>query len=458
MSFVIHGLGTAHPPAALTPDDGLALARHMAGPDVRTSDWLGPIYANSGARSRFQVIGGAVVRDILNGTTESGSPFLPTAANEGVGPTTAERMAIYAEEAGPLAVRAAAAALAESGFAAESITHLITVSCTGFVAPGVDFALICELGLPPTVARTHVGFMGCHGALNGLRVAHAFARADPAARVLVCAVELCSLHYYYGSAADKLIANAIFADGAAAVVGCGSAERPTPQPPPCREGVNSGKPSWDLPDGTELRRSSSPLPAGTGVGGVGPTDAARGSSAESEEATPEFTPSLQGGGWGVGFFGAGRAGLPDPAESRSSPWSLAASGSCLVPGSAAQMGWTVGDHGFEMTLSRRVPGLIAAHLRPWLESWLRAAGLALADVKSWAVHPGGPKIVSAVEESLQLSADALAPSRSVFADYGNMSSPTVLFIVQRLRERNAPRPCVALGFGPGLVAEAALFV
>jgi predicted naringenin-chalcone synthase len=105
-----------------------------------------------------------------------------------------------------------------------------------------------------------------------------------------------------------------------------------------------------------------------------------------------------------------------------------------------------------------VPGLIAAHLRPWLESWLADNGLSLADVRSWAVHPGGPKIVSAVEESLELSAEALAPSRAVFAEFGNMSSPTVLFILKRLRESNAPRPCVALGFGPGLVAEAALFV
>jgi predicted naringenin-chalcone synthase len=122
------------------------------------------------------------------------------------------------------------------------------------------------------------------------------------------------------------------------------------------------------------------------------------------------------------------------------------------------MGWTVGDHGFEMTLSRRVPGLIARHLRPWLESWLGDNGLSLADVRSWAVHPGGPKIVAAVGESLELAPDALAASRGVFADYGNMSSPTVLFVLDRLRRQNAPRPCVALGFGPGLVAEAALFV
>jgi predicted naringenin-chalcone synthase len=369
MSFAIHGLGTAHPPAAVTPEDGLALARVLAGADVRTSTWLGPIYTNAGVANRFQVIGGAVAHDILSGTTTSGSRFLPTPANEGVGPTTAERMAVFAEEAGPLAVRAASAALAESRFSPASITHLVTVSCTGFIAPGIDHALISKLALNRSVARTHVGFMGCHGALNGLRVANAFTTADPLARVLLCAVELCSLHYYYGSAADKLIANAIFADGAAAMVGCQS------------------------------------VPAA----------------------------SLQ-------------------------PWSLAASGSCLIPDSVADMSWTVGDHGFEMTLSRRVPGLIARHLRPWLEEWLSACGLSLAEVKSWAIHPGGPKILSAVEDSLELSAAALAPSRRVFAEYGNMSSPTVLFILQQLRLQNAARPCVAIGFGPGLVAEAALFV
>jgi len=368
MSFVIHGLGTAHPPAAVTPDDGLGIARFLAGPDVRTSTWLIPVYTNSGIARRFQVIGGQVVRDILGGTRVSGSPFLPTPGNDGVGPTTAERMRIYAEEAGPMAVRAAAAAVAESGFEPGSFTHLVTVSCTGFVAPGIDLALIRGLGLRPTIARTHVGFMGCHGALNGLRVANAFATADPAARVLLCATELCSLHYYYGNEADKLIANAIFADGSAAVAGTG------------------GEP------------------------------------------------------------GDGPAG-----------WCLSASGSCLVPDSVGAMGWTVGDHGFEMTLSRKVPALIAATLRPWMETWLADNGLSLEQVGSWAVHPGGPKIVTAVEEGLGLPPEAVAASRAVYAEYGNMSSPTVLFVLDRLRRAAAPRPCVALGFGPGLVAEAALF-
>ncbi|MCS6866237.1 MAG: type III polyketide synthase [Gemmataceae bacterium] len=369
MSFVIDGLGTAHPPDAVTSAEGLALARVLAGPDVRTSAWLGPIYANSGVQQRFQVVGGAAKQDILAGTTFSGSPFLPTPANDGVGPTTAQRMRLYEQHAAPLAVQAVAAALREARVSPDALTHLVTVSCTGFAAPGMDYAIITQLGLKPTVARTHVGFMGCHGALNGLRVAHAFASANPQARVVVCAVELCSLHYYYGNAADKLIANALFADGAAAVVG-----------------------------------------------------------------------------------------QADPSPSPAATWRLRASGSCVIPDSHADMGWTIGDHGFEMTLSRRVPGLIAKHLRPWLDEWLRDFGFSLHDVKSWCLHPGGPKILAAVEETLGLSPDQVAPSREVFAAYGNMSSPTVLFILQRLRATQAPRPCVALGFGPGLVAEAALFV
>jgi predicted naringenin-chalcone synthase len=121
------------------------------------------------------------------------------------------------------------------------------------------------------------------------------------------------------------------------------------------------------------------------------------------------------------------------------------------------MSWTVGDHGFEMTLSRGVPGLIARHLRPWLQGWLQRQGLGLSDVASWAVHPGGPRILDAVEEGLELPRGATAPSREVLAECGNMSSATVLFILDRLRARQAPLPCVALGFGPGLVAEAVLF-
>ena len=107
---------------------------------------------------------------------------------------------------------------------------------------------------------------------------------------------------------------------------------------------------------------------------------------------------------------------------------------------------------------KRVPDVIGEHLRPWIEAWLDSQGLALRDVSSWAVHPGGPRILGAVEEALDLSREATADSRAVLERFGNMSSPTVLFILDRLRRAHAPRPCVALGFGPGLTAEAALFL
>ena len=120
------------------------------------------------------------------------------------------------------------------------------------------------------------------------------------------------------------------------------------------------------------------------------------------------------------------------------------------------MTWTIGDHGFAMTLSKSVPRLIATNVRPWLTAWLASQGLKLEDVATWAVHPGGPRILESVEEGLGLPREALAVSREVFAACGNMSSPTVLFILDRLRAVAAPRPCVALGFGPGLMAEAVL--
>src|SRR6516165_6419798 len=147
--------------------------------------------------------------------------------NCGRGPSTGVRMAEYEKNAPPLAIAAAKNALAAAETAPGDVTHLVSVSCTGFMAPGIDMALVGGLGLKPTVERTHVGFMGCHGAFNGLKVARGCLGAEPEARVLVCAVELCTLHFFTGWDAEKIVANALFADGAAAVV-CQSDEAGAP--------------------------------------------------------------------------------------------------------------------------------------------------------------------------------------------------------------------------------------
>lgn len=367
MRLSILGVGTAVPVTRIDQADAAAIASGLCCRTDEHRTWLPAMYQKTGIDHRHLQYDAALIADLTAGTRASGSPYLPTGRDDDRGPTTAFRVADYARAAPVLAENAARAALRSAAVEPGRVTHLVTVSCTGFHAPGFDLDLIARLPLPATVARTHVGFMGCHGALNGLRVARAFAASDPDAVVLVCAVELCSLHYHYGWEPPKMIANALFADGAAAVVG----------------------------------------------------------AAPVTNATPG--------------------------------WRLIASGSCVFPGSADAMTWTIGDHGFEMTLSKRVPRLIAEHLRPWLSDWLRSRGVGLDAVGSWALHPGGPRILDAVEQALGLPPEAAAESRAVFAEFGNMSSPTVLFILDRLMRRRAPGPCVALGFGPGLTAEVALF-
>jgi predicted naringenin-chalcone synthase len=361
MSSIL-GLGTATPAGSVSQEESLTAARTLS--CLNGQERLLPIlYRRTSIARRSSIL-------VTEGTTQT--LFTPATTAEDRGPGTADRLARYRASAPNLAAEAASRALAEATTDPAEITHLVTASCTGFDAPGVDCHLIQRLGLPPTTLRTHVGFMGCHAAINALRVAHAFAR-DPAARILVCCVEVCTIHYSYAHDPDKLVANAIFADGAAAAV------------------VGGGMP-------IALDRHAQD------VHGLHILDTA----------------------------------------------------SCILPDSADAMTWAIGDHGFEMTLSPRVPDLLRAHLHGWLSAWLARHDLTPSEIPSWAIHPGGPRIISTVAECLALSPDQTAPSRAVMADHGNMSSPTVLFILDRLLRSAAPRPIVALAFGPGLVAEGAL--
>ena len=113
---------------------------------------------------------------------------------------------------------AARAALTDAGIEASAITHVVTVSCTGFFAPGPDYRLVRDLGLDPTVERYHLGFIGCAAALPGLRLASRITAADPSAVVLVVCAELCTLHIRSSSDPQQIVAASVFADGAAAAI------------------------------------------------------------------------------------------------------------------------------------------------------------------------------------------------------------------------------------------------
>ncbi len=362
MSFVLEGIGTAVPRNFIEQKDAATFAMTCCESNSKQRHLVPALYRRAGVKRRHSVI--------LNASTNCGPAqqefYRPMDTLDERGPSTGQRMQAYKNHATELAIRAVTDAMSQAGTQAAQITHLVTVSCSGFSAPGFDVALIQELGMPRNTSRTHIGFMGCHGVLNGLRVAKAFAESNPAARVLLCAVELCSLHHQYGMDPGRVVANALFADGAAAVVGR-----------------------------------------------------------------------------------AGRKG----AEIR---WQVAAHGSTVLPDTEELMKWCIGDHGFEMTLSPRVPATICQSLTPWITQWLAAQQTSIAAIGSWAIHPGGPKILDACNEALGLDDKALSPSRRVLTNYGNMSSPTILFILQELQEAAAPLPCVLLAFGPGLTIEMAL--
>ncbi len=142
-------------------------------------------------------------------------PNDPTAAY----PSTAARMQIYQDNALALCLAAIENCLSQQPvFDKSKITHLITVSCTGMYAPGIDIEIVQTLQLNTSTKRTAINFMGCYGAFNAIKVAESICKAEPTAKVLIVSVELCTIHFQKNMSMDNMISNAIFADGAAAIL------------------------------------------------------------------------------------------------------------------------------------------------------------------------------------------------------------------------------------------------
>jgi predicted naringenin-chalcone synthase len=275
-------------------------------------------------------------------------------------PDTAARMRRFEQDAPALAQTAVERL--HLGEERGRITHLIITCCTGFSAPGLDFELIERCGLSPSVERTMVGFMGCYAAINALKLARHIVRSDPAARVLVLNVELCSLHLKESAELDQVLTFLLFGDGCAACL-------------------------------------VTPDPVGTAL--------------DSFRAV-------------------------------------------MVPGTRDLISWRVRDFGFDMVLSGQVPATIQEALADHIGDILDGADTAAIDL--WAVHPGGRTVLDAVERGFALAPTALAASRDILRRYGNMSSATVMFVLEKLMRSGArgKKGC-AMSFGPGLVAETMLF-
>ncbi|GAA1140075.1 type III polyketide synthase [Nesterenkonia lutea] len=351
----ITSIGTALPATSVPQQDLRAFFAEQPDASRLTRRLIGAAFDAAGIETRHTVLSG------LAGTPDG--EFIGEGATL-LSPTTGTRNDLYRRAAPVLAAEAAGSALAQGDIMPSQVTHVVTVSCTGFFAPGLDYRLIRDLGLPETVERSHLGFMGCAAALPGLRAASQITAAQPGAVVLVVCVELCSLHIRDTADAEQIVAASVFADGAAAAV------------------VTS-----------------------------------------------------------------------DDAVGRAGGIRLERFATALTSEGESDMVWTIGDHGFNMTLSAEVPRIIGREIRAAVDRFLGEADAPAA----WAVHPGGRSVLDRVETGLGLESTALSASRAVLRENGNMSSATLLFILRRLLEDpDVSGPIAALAFGPGLTVESAL--
>lgn len=363
MAAWIHSIKTTAPASSYPQDHACEKMQEWTA-DERDRRIIRSLYKRSGIAKRHSVIS-----DFDGGNGDSF--FKTNGAGTIVEPTTARRNDIFSAASRRMAVDVARNCIGDSSITGpEAVTHVVTISCTGFCNPGADYYVVRELGLSPSVQRYNLGFMGCHASIPGLRMAAQFCEADPNAMVLIVAVELCSLHIRLNRGRDSILANSLFSDGAGAVL----------------------------------------------VGGRAPSCERRALSLS-------------------GFF------------------------STIIPEGEAAMAWSVGDHGFDLALSSYVPRIIGAHIDRAVPAALAELNMSLDDIDVWAIHPGGKAILDRIHQCLRIPDDRSRASRDVLREYGNMSSATILFVLEKIITNDALRDnavICAMAFGPGLTVEMAL--
>ena len=292
--------------------------------------------------------------------------FYPATENLEPFPDLELRMKWFNKSAPNLSINAIEKCI-QNKIAKEEITHLITVSCTGMSAPGLDLQIMELMNLPANIFRTSVNFMGCYAAIHGLKLADAFCEKDKNAKVLVVCTELCTLHFQKENSMDNIASSLLFGDGAAAVLVTHDK---------CKE------------NGLHIHNFYSE----------------------------------------VSFKGK------------------------------KDMSWQISNTGFLMTLSGYVPDLIEQDFNNLLNNALNDAGYSKADISHWCIHPGGKRILNSVEKSIDITSEELKYSYKVLKHYGNMSSPTILFVLKEIMaslKNDAEKKTNIFGaaFGPGLTLE-----
>lgn len=280
-----------------------------------------------------------------------------------------DRNRVFRENGLALMERAAGECMEAAGITPGDVDHVVFVCTTGLATPSLDGYLVNRLGLSPSTGRLPVWGLGCAAGAAGISRAFDYCLAHPQARVLLVALETCSLNFRGDDMSKRnLVAMSLFSDGCAAL-----------------------------------------LMAGDDAGHGGPH--------------------------------------------------VIATRSHLFPDSYRVMGWDVDDGGFRLVLSPELPRIVRENLSPLVDEFLLANDLSRADVGFYLAHPGGARVVDAMKEALSLRNGELKITEEVLRDFGNVSSVTVLIVLERWLGNGRGRENgygLLSAFGPGFSAELVL--
>ncbi len=354
MSKII-SIGTAVPTYCHQQSDIMAFMQSIYAVNEVEKRKIKFLYHQSGINQRYSVLPdySRAMKDWkFYPHSESLEPF----------PTLEQRMAVYNKQAPLLSVDAIRDCLDDVA-SIRDITHLITVSCTGMSAPGLDLQIMELMDLDKNIFRTSVNFMGCYAAIHALKIGDALCKSNSYAKVLIVCTELCTLHFQREATMDNIASSLLFGDGSAAVLMTSNSDD--------RSGVTL-----------------------------------------------------------TSFY------------------------SEVIPKGKRDMAWEISSSGFLMTLSGYVPELIEEDFDAVTKRSLKESRLQLQEITDWCVHPGGKRILQAIEHSLGLRKEDLQASYDVLCNYGNISSASILFVLKNLlKNKNEKRNIFATAFGPGLTVE-----
>ena len=343
VSVTLEGLSTAVPPHKMPQQMVKTLAKQMLGEGSDRYLRLASIMQNAGVETRYLA-----------------RPPIWFAGDHDF----QARNDAYLDVGVDLFAKVCLGALKNANLSPQDIDCIVTVSSTGVATPTLDARVMQKVGFRSDVNRVPVFGLGCAAGVTGMSIAARLARGNPGSRVLLVAIELCSLAFNTDkpSKAD-IVSAALFGDGAAAVCLCS-------QPGKATGGIQVGQ-------GVEH----------------------------------------------------------------------------LWRDTLDNMGWDVNAKRLGIILDKSIPNFVQKNYRIAANQALETAGLKLEDITRFICHPGSVKVVDAIEIALELEQNVLEHERAVMKDFGNMSAPTVLFILERVLKEAEPGQYMMASLGPGFTAS-----